>query len=198
MYIVVSGRRQAPTGLAPVSHSQEPTMPVNRREHLILVAGGIAAGIMLATPVAQAATSPKIKAIAFDALLIFDPQPVFALAEQLFPGEGADLSNTWRTRQFEHQWLRALAGQYADCWQATEDALVFAATLLKLDLTPDKRKPLMEAYLRRYAWPEVQQALQALKSAGIRLAFLSNATPQILNAGIKNSKLEGLFEHVLS
>jgi len=52
----------------------------------------------------------------------------------------------------------------------------FAATLLKLDLTPDKRKQLMEAYLGLQAWPEVPQALQALKSAGIRLAFLSNAT----------------------
>ena len=173
-------------------------MPLNRRECLTLVAGGIAAGVLLSTPVAHAATSPKIKAIAFDAFPIFDPRPVFALAEQLFPGKGADLSNVWRTRQFEYQWLRALAGHYADFWQATEDALVFAATLLKLDLTPGKRKQLMETYLELQAWPEVPQALQALKSAGIRLAFLSNATPQILNAGIKNAKLEGLFEHVLS
>jgi 2-haloacid dehalogenase len=173
-------------------------MPLNRRECLTLVAGGIAAGVLRSTPVAQAVTRPKIKALAFDAFPIFDPRPVFALAEQLFPGKGAELSNAWRTRQFEYQWLRALAGQYADFWQATEDALVFAATLLKLDLSPDKRQQLMEAYLGLQAWPEVPPALQALKSAGIRLAFLSNATPQILNAGIKNAKLEGLFEHVLS
>jgi 2-haloacid dehalogenase len=173
-------------------------MPFNRRECLTLVAGGIAAGVLRSTPVAQAATNPKIKALAFDAFPIFDPRPVFALAEQLFPGKGTDLSNAWRTRQFEYQWLRALAGQYADFWQATEDALVFAATLLQLELTPDKRQQLMEAYLGLHAWPEVPQALQALKRAGLRLAFLSNATPQILHAGIKNSKLEGVFEHVLS
>jgi 2-haloacid dehalogenase len=70
--------------------------------------------------------------------------------------------------------------------------------MLKLDLTPDKRKQLMEAYLELKAWPEVPLALQSLQSAGIRLAFLSNATPQILDAGIKNSRLEGIFEHVLS
>jgi 2-haloacid dehalogenase len=177
---------------------KEAIMRLNRREYLNLFAGGIAAGVLLSTPVAQAATRPKIKAIAFDAFPILDPRPVFALVEQLFPGKGVDLSNTWRTRQFEYQWLRALAGHYADFWQATEDALVFAATLLKLDLTPDKRKQLMDAYLGLQVWPEVPLALQALKSAGIRLAFLSNATPKILDAGIKNSKLEGIFEHVLS
>jgi 2-haloacid dehalogenase len=56
----------------------------------------------------------------------------------------------------------------------------------------------MEAYLDLKAWPEVPLALQSLQTAGIRLAFLSHATPQILDAGIKNSKREGIFEHVLS
>jgi 2-haloacid dehalogenase len=173
-------------------------MPLSRREFLNLVAAGIATGLLASNPLARAATGPKIKAIAFDAFPIFDPRPVFALAEQLFPGRGAELSNTWRTRQFEYQWLRALSGRYADFWQATEDALVFSSEMLKLDLTPDKRKQLMGAYLGLKAWPDVPPALQALKDAGIRLAFLSNATPKILDAGIKNSGLEGVFEHVLS
>jgi 2-haloacid dehalogenase len=181
-----------------LNHLKEATMPLSRREFLNLVAGGVATGVLLSTPMSQAATGPKIKALAFDAFPIFDPRPVFALVEQLFPGKGTDLSNAWRIRQFEYQWLRALSGRYADFWQTTEDALVFAANMLKLDLTPDKRKQLMEAYLELKAWPEVPLALQSLQSAGIRLAFLSNATPQILDAGIKNSRLEGIFEHVLS
>lgn len=173
-------------------------MPLNRREFLNLAAAGIATGLLASNPLARAATSPKIKAIAFDAFPIFDPRPVFALAEQLFPGRGAELSNAWRTRQFEYQWLRALSGRYADFWQATEDALVFSGEMLKLDLTPDKRKQLMDAYLGLKAWPDVQPVLQSLKEAGIRLAFLSNATTKILDAGIENSGLEGVFEHVLS
>ena len=173
-------------------------MPLNRREFINLVAASIAAGVLASTPSAHAAKGSKIKAIAFDAFPILDPRPVFALAEQLFPGKGTELSNAWRTRQFEYQWLRALSGQYADFWQATEDSLVFAAELLKLDLTSDKRKLLMEAYLGLKAWPDVPLALKSLKSAGIRLAFLSNATPKILDSGIENSGLEGVFEHVLS
>lgn len=173
-------------------------MPLNRREFLNLAAAGIATGLLASNPLARAATSSKIKAIAFDAFPIFDPRPVFALAEQLFPGRGAELSNAWRTRQFEYQWLRALSRRYADFWQATEEALVFSAEMLKLDLTPDKREQLMDAYLGLKAWPDVPPALQSLRNAGIRLAFLSNATTKILDAGIKNSGLEGVFEHVLS
>lgn len=173
-------------------------MPLDRREFLNLAAVGIATGLLASIPLARAEAGPKIKAIAFDAFPIFDPRPVFALAEQLFPGKGAELSNAWRTRQFEYQWLRALSGHYADFWQATEDALVFSGEMLKLDLTSDKRKQLMDAYLELKAWPDALPALQSLKSDGIRLAFLSNATSKILDAGIKNSGLDGVFEHVLS
>jgi 2-haloacid dehalogenase len=173
-------------------------MLLRRREFLQLAAGGVVASTLLSPPGAQAATQPQFKAIAFDAFPIFDPRPVFELAETLFPGKGSDLSNAWRTRQFEYQWLRALSGHYADFWQTTEDALVFAAKLLQLELTPEKRAQLMQAYLGLKAWPDVPSALSALKETGIRLAFLSNMTTKMLEAGIKNAGLDGVFEHVLS
>jgi 2-haloacid dehalogenase len=173
-------------------------MPLDRRAFLNLAVAGIATGLLASNPPARAATRPKIKAIAFDAFPIFDPRPAFALAEQLFPGRGAELSNAWRTKQFEYQWLRALSGRYADFWQVTKDALVFSGETLKLDLTPDKRNQLMDAYLELKAWPDVPPALRSLKSDGIRLAILSNATEKILDAGIKNSGLDGVFQHILS
>jgi 2-haloacid dehalogenase len=173
-------------------------MALNRRRFLHLAVTGLTLAAAGSIPPAQAATRLRIKAVAFDAFPILDPRPVFALAERLFPGKGTELSNAWRTRQFEYQWLRALSGDYADFWQTTEDSLVFAAELLKLDLTRDKRKQLMQAYLGLKAWPDVPPALEALRNAGLRLAFLSNATPAILAAGIENSGLKGAFEHVLS
>jgi 2-haloacid dehalogenase len=123
---------------------------------------------------------------------------VFALAEQLFPGHGGELGNAWRTRQFEYQWLRALSGRYANFERTTEDALVFAARLLRLELTQEKRRQLTAAYRDLKAWPDAARALGTLRRAGVRLAFLSNATRAMLFAGIRNSGLEGMFEHVLS
>jgi 2-haloacid dehalogenase len=173
-------------------------MQLDRRAFLNLAAAGIATGFWASVSQANAAARTKIKAVAFDAFPIFDPRPISALAEQLFPGRGTELGNTWRTRQFEYQWLLALSGHYADFWQATEDALVFSCEMLKLDLTSDKRKQLMSEYLELKVWPDVPPALKSLESNGIRLALLSNATSKILDAGIKNSGLEGIFEHVLS
>src|SRR5206468_2982932 len=146
----------------------------------------------------QAATPRRLQAIAFDGFTIFDPRPISALSETLFPGRGSELSNAWRARQFEYQWLRALSGRYADFLQTAEESLVFAARSLKLDLDAERRARLMQAYLELKAWPDVPVSLRSLKEAGIRLAFLSNMTGRMLQVGIENAGLVGAFEHVLS
>ncbi|MFO0958109.1 MAG: haloacid dehalogenase type II [Isosphaeraceae bacterium] len=139
-----------------------------------------------------------MKAVAFDAFPILDPRPIFALGEALFPGRGTELAEAWRIRQFEYQWLRALSGRYVDFRQATEEALIFASRSLGLGLNAEKRDRLMTAYLKLKAWPDVERILGTLKAAGLRVAFLSNATPDILAAGIENSGLADFFDHVLS
>src|SRR5579859_2305620 len=168
-------------------------MFVSRRTFVALAAGGVATA---AAP-ADAAQS-QIKAIAFDGFPIIDPRPVFAKAEEIFPGKGADLSNAWRTRQFEYTWLRTLGGHYADFWQVTEQSLAFAAKVSGVDLAAGKRDQLMQTWLALKAWPDVAPALNELKAAGIRMAFLSNLTGAMLDAAVKNSGLEGFFEPHLS
>jgi 2-haloacid dehalogenase len=140
----------------------------------------------------------RIRGLAFDAFPIFDPRPVFRACEAVFPGRGTELADAWRARQFEYQWLRALGGAYADFWQVTQDALEFAAQSLKLDLARSQRDALMQGYLTLQTWPDVPAALAELRRSGRRLALLSNATAQILSAGIKNSRLEGAFHDVIS
>jgi 2-haloacid dehalogenase len=95
-------------------------------------------------------------------------------------------------------WLRTMSQQYSDFRQVTSDALVFAAKALNVELTPEKHARLMETYLELRCWPEVPAALRTLKKAGMRLAFLSNMTAEMLEAGIRNSQLDGLFDQVLS
>ena len=172
-------------------------MFANRREVMALAAGGAAAAIAPASPV-RAAGGTKIKAVAFDGFPIIDVRPVFAKAEELFPGKGQELSNAWRTRQFEYTWLRSMGGHYADFWQVTQESLIFAAKMLKIDLSADQRNQLMQSYLGMKAWPDVAPALQQLKAAGIRMAFLSNLTSTMLDAAVRNAGLDGYFEGHLS
>ncbi len=102
---------------------------------------------------------------------------MYALAEDPFPDKGADWGNSWRARQFEYTWLRTLTGHYADFWPVTEDALVYAAKLVKVELTVEKRNQLMQAFLNISAWPDALPTLQSLRSSGMKLALLSNFTP---------------------
>jgi 2-haloacid dehalogenase len=171
-------------------------MTVYRREFL----GCMAVSGLALRGVSSAASGARsnIKAVAFDGFPILDPRPVFALVDQLFPEQGAELSTVWRTKQFEYTWLRTMSRRYSDFWQVTDDALVFAAKALKVELTPEKHSRLMDAYLKLRCWPDVPAALRSLKAAGIRIAFLSNLTPKMLEAGIRNSQLEGMFDEVLS
>jgi 2-haloacid dehalogenase len=177
---------------------RDSTASLDRKTFLGMVAGGMATRVRPSPPSLPISRTPRFRAIAFDAFPIFDPRPVSRLAETLFPGRGAELSNTWRARQFEYQWLRALAGRYADFWQTAEDSLAFAAELLELELTSEKRADLLQAYSDLVVWPDVPAALRSLEEAGVRLAFLSNMTASSLEAGIARGGLGDVFEHVLS
>jgi 2-haloacid dehalogenase len=172
-----------------------------RRELLDVTAGGVA-GALLARPAGARAAGGLhpggIAAVAFDGFPIIDPRPIGALAEHLFAAKGAELMTTWRTRQFEYTWLRTLSGRYVDFWKVTEDALVFAAKAVKLALSGADRDALMGAYLKLRPWPDVAPALGALKRAGLRLAFLSNFTPRMLDAALEGTGLRPLFEEHLS
>jgi 2-haloacid dehalogenase len=185
---------------------------MTRRDFITDVAAGIAMAAATTTtttsatlalaqttgPVRDPSTTPKVRAVAFDAFALFDPRPIAALVEQLFPGRGSELTREWRSRQFEYTWLRALSGSYVDFWQVTSDALAFAGKRLKIEIAPEQRDRLMNAHLELNAWPDVPPALDALKQMGCRLAILSNFTPTMLKRCITSAGLEGRFEHVLS
>ena len=172
-------------------------MSFDRRQFLKFSGVGLTAGALATLPIPARARQP-FSAIVFDGFPIFDPRPVFALSERLFPGQGQSLNNLWRVRQFEYQWLRALGGHYADFLDATEGALVFAATSLQLDLTQDKRETLMNAFRHLDVWPDVPDAIAKLRKAGVRLAILSNMTQPMIDDGLRRAGLAGEFEQAIS
>jgi 2-haloacid dehalogenase len=171
---------------------------LSRRSLLTIAAAGVATGIAATLSPAYGASHRALRAVAFDAFTTFDTRPVEALAEQLFPGNGGALTSAWRTRQFEYTWLRTLSRSYVDFWQVTEQALVMAAKLVQVTLTPEKSDRLLQGYLEIKAWPDAAGALRHMKGSGLKLAFLANATPMMLDTWVKNSGLEGIFEPHLS
>ena len=139
-----------------------------------------------------------IRACVFDAYgTLFD----FASAARSCQADIGDdfdkLSALWRDKQLQYTWLRAVQNRHADFWQVTGDALDFAMETLGLQRA-DLRDRLMSLYLALDAFPEVPALLARLKGADLRLAILSNGTPRMLDAVVKNAKLDGLFDAVLS
>ena len=68
------------------------TPGLNRRRFLAMAAGGLAAAGWLWRGVPRPVPQRRAQAIAFDAFTIFDPRPISALAETLFPGKGTEVS----------------------------------------------------------------------------------------------------------
>lgn len=135
-----------------------------------------------------------IKACVFDAYgTLFDVHSAVGKYRQRLGDLADPVSLLWRTKQLEYTWLRSLMKHHADFWQVTRDALDFAFDMHQLN-DPDLKKDLIEAYLHLDCYPEVPEALSTLKARGFKLAILSNGTPAMLDAAVKNSGLEELIE----
>ena len=118
-----------------------------------------------------------IRACVFDAYgTLFDVNsPVQKLATEI--GDKADdLTRMWRQKQLEYTWLRSLMGVHADFWHVTGDALDYS----------------LEAY------PEVAEALTAVRAKSKRTAILSNGSPSMLDSAVRAAGLEKYFDMILS
>jgi 2-haloacid dehalogenase len=140
-----------------------------------------------------------IQAIAFDAYgTLFDVYSIGALAEKLFPKQGAALAELWRDKQIEYTRLRTMCSMYKPFWEVTQDALVFSCNKLGLDLTLEAQNALMGQYAKLTAFPENLEVLQQLRDRGLKLAILSNGNPQMLDSAVEAAGMRGIFNHILS
>ena len=178
--------------------TREDRTGTTRRHFLRATAAVGAAAVLEGAPATAQGTQFEIKAVAFDAFAIFDARPVFRLAEEIFPGRGAALSDQWRTRQFEYTWLRNSMRQYKDFWHVTQDALNYAARQTGVTLHPEENTRLMSAYLELKPWSDAAAVIQTLQRRGLRLSILSNMTAAMMQACVNGSGLNTAFEFQLS
>jgi 2-haloacid dehalogenase len=146
----------------------------------------------------QESPPPRFKAVAFDYFVIFDANSVVPAVEKAFPGKGAEFTRAWRAKQFEYGFLRSITDRHADFFKVTEDALVYTAAAMKLELTPQERKSLLDAYLTLEPWPDAVDALKKLKASGVRVITIANFSPKMLKANAEHAGITDLFDELLS
>jgi len=111
--------------------------------------------------------------------------------------DGPLLSEIWRAKQLEYSWVRSLMGAYLDFWQLTEQALDFALAKVP-SVDKSLRGDLLDAYWMLDCYPEVPAILKALKGDGVRLAILSNGSPEMLESAVKSAALDQILDEVFS
>jgi 2-haloacid dehalogenase len=136
-----------------------------------------------ATMIVNSSAVIPVDALVFDAYgTLFDVQSVVTLAERLFPGHGAALSQLWRTKQLEYSWLQSLmlspTQRREDFAALTAHALDYAAEALGLSPQVAVRHRLLDAYLDLSPFPDVAPALAALSP--LPRLILSNGTREML------------------
>jgi 2-haloacid dehalogenase len=148
-----------------------------------------------------------IKAVVFDAYgTLFDVYAISALAERLYPGQGAAISTLWRDKQVEYTRLISLSDphnpagsrHYLPFWELTRLSLRYTLARLKLELGAANEDALMGQYAHLTAFPENLGVLQALKAKGFATAILSNGNPQMLDAAVSSAGMTSLLDHVIS
>ena len=139
----------------------------------------------------------QIKAFVFDVYgTLFDVIAIKDECEQLYPGYGEAISQTWRSKQVEYFMLRQLMGNYATLYSITHDALKYALNENGLKSSEQNEQQLLEAYLHLPLYPEVEGVLGQLKDQ--KLVVFSNGSHDMLDPLIENAGLADWFSEVLS
>jgi 2-haloacid dehalogenase len=103
-----------------------------------------------------------------------------------------------RAKQFEYGFLRSITNRHADFLQVTEDALVYTAEAMHLDLSADGRRRLLDAYLNLKPWPDAVAALRKLRASGVRTITIANFSDKMLRANAEHAGITDLFDELLS
>jgi 2-haloacid dehalogenase len=149
----------------------------------------------------------KIKAVVFDAYgTLFDVYSVQLLAENLYPGHGADIAVKWRDKQIEYTRLITQSDPhnpsgsqfFRPFWELTRLSLEYTLDRLKVDRAAGQVEALMQQYAHLAPFPENLAVLQKIKAMGLVTAILSNGSVDMLNSAVHSAGMESVLDHLIS
>ncbi|MBA2272375.1 MAG: haloacid dehalogenase type II [Actinobacteria bacterium] len=123
-----------------------------------------------------------------------------AALDPLFEGLFGDRSARaqWFDRMLQSALVSTVTARYSEFGVTGLAALEMLATQRGVELSDGHRSELRETMRHLPPHPEVRTSLERLRDAGLRLATLTNSTPEVAEAQLINSGLRDLFEASLS
>jgi len=139
----------------------------------------------------------NVTACVFDAYgTLFDVNSAAGKCKEKLGDKWENFANAWRTTQLEYTWLRSLMKKYKNFWQITEDSLDHAMATFNID--KNMKNELLNLYKELSLYPEVKECLDALKSKKIKIAILSNGTPDLLKGLVESNNIQSYFDNIIS
>ncbi|HTI86728.1 MAG TPA: haloacid dehalogenase type II [Alphaproteobacteria bacterium] len=143
---------------------------------------------------ATSLTIGELAAVAFAAYgTLFDVAATVGRARDRLGGQARELARLWRAHQ---ERLLASPAPLADYWHITGRALDAAMADLGIKDAP-LRARLMQLLLNVDAFPDARAAVEGLRTLGLRVAVLSNATLTMLISALKHTGLDGSVDQVV-
>ena len=139
----------------------------------------------------------NIEACVFDAYgTLFDVNCAAAKCKEKLGSRWEGFANAWRATQLEYTWLRSLMKKHKNFWEITEDSLDHTMETFKIK--KDLRNELLDLYKKLSPYPEVKECLNELKEKKIKIAILSNGTPDLLKKLVESNNIQNYFDDIFS
>ena len=139
----------------------------------------------------------NIKACVFDAYgTLFDVNSAASKCKEKLGSKWEAFANAWRTTQLEYTWLRSLMKKHKNFWEITEDSLDHTMETFKIK--KEMKNELLDLYKKLNPYSEVKECLEGLKAKKIKIAILSNGTPDLLKGLVESNNIQNYFDDIFS
>jgi len=129
---------------------------------------------------------------------LVDPLGIAQRLRQFVGDQAPAFAQTWRDRQLEYTFRRALMRCYRDFSVCTREALSNTDARFRTGLSASTMEALADAYLELPAYPETVEAVASLRTAGHRVYAFSNGRPGDLQRLLEFAGLLDLLDGVVS
>lgn len=109
-----------------------------------------------------------------------------------------DIRGQWFSQVLQSAMVATILGNYKSFAEIARAALEIIAERCRIVLDDHARSEILGTLRALPPHPDVREALARLKTAGFRVAALTNSAPVMIDAQLKNANLSDMFDAVLT
>ena len=137
--------------------------------------------------------------LAFDVYgTLMNTHGVVSLLEDFIGRKAKTFSQTWRDKQLEYSFRKALMNQYEDFSICTRQALDFTCLFHKIELTDDQKTKLLDFYKSLPVFEDVKEGLDKFAGSKVDLYAFSNGKSESIKGLLTSAGISDYFKGIVS